>query len=203
MRTLRKKRLLLLGLVGGFVASIPVASAVDKDGKLTPPSLDQIQARQTSEGITIGAATYHTEQQAKSAFGKLHPYEYGILPVLVVMKNDSKNTVRLQNMKIAYAAPGGNIEAVPAAEVKYARSPRRPSYGPGPIPGVRLKGKNPLDNPVIEERAFAAKMLPPGETAHGFVYFRSGRRPGARLYITGLQDAATGKDLFYLDIPLE
>ena len=52
-------------------------------------------------------------------------------------------------------------------------------------------------------RAWAAKMLPPGESGHGFFYFRTGHRPGAKLYVTGLMDAATGKDLFYFETPLD
>jgi hypothetical protein len=206
MRNLRKNLVLLLGMAAGFAASISVASAVDKDkgGKFTPPAIESVKSKQTSDGVVVAALAYNTEEEAKTAFGKLHPYEYGILPVLVMIRNDSKGTVRLQNMKFEYIAPsGGKAEAVPASDVRYARAPKRPSYGPGPIPGIRLKGKNPLENPVIEERGFAAKMLPPGESAYGFVYFRSGHRPGSHLYLTGIQDAASGKDLFYFDIELD
>jgi hypothetical protein len=206
MRILRKNLVLLLGLAGGFAASISVGWAVDKDkgGKFTPPAIEAIQSKQTSDGVVIAALAYNTEEEAKTAFGKLHPYEYGILPVLVIVRNDSKGAVGLQKMRFEYISPsGGKAEAVPASDVRYARSPKRPNYGPGPIPGIRLKGKNPLENQVIEDRGFAAKMLPPGESAYGFVYFRSGHRPGSRLYITGLQDAASGKELFYFDIELD
>jgi hypothetical protein len=206
MRNFRKNLMLLLGLAGGFAASISVASAVDKDkgGKFSPPDIQTVKAKQTSEGVTVAGSAYNTEDEAKTAFGKLHPYEYGILPVLLMIHNDSKNTIQLGGMKVEYTtASGSRVESVPAGEVKYTRSPKRPSYGPGPIPGVRLKGKNPLDNRVIEERGFAAKMLPPGDSAYGFVYFHSGHRPGGRLYLTGIKDAASGKDLFYFDVELE
>jgi hypothetical protein len=46
-------------------------------------------------------------------------------------------------------------------------------------------------------------MLPPDESAYGFVYFRTGHRPGAKLYVTGLEDASSGKELFYFDVPLD
>jgi hypothetical protein len=46
-------------------------------------------------------------------------------------------------------------------------------------------------------------MLAPGETASGFVYFNTDvTSAAASLYITGLQNAATGKDLYYFEIPL-
>ena len=65
------------------------------------------------------------------------------------------------------------------------------------------KKKNPLMIPEIETRAFAAKMLPPGESAYGFFYFQTGHRHGAKLYVTGLTDAPSGQDLLFFDIPLE
>jgi len=59
------------------------------------------------------------------------------------------------------------------------------------------------DGTQFEGRAFGAKMLPPGESAHGFVYFFTGHRTGSRIYLTGIQQAATGKELFYFDVPLD
>jgi hypothetical protein len=200
MKNFRNKLLLLLG----FVASISVASAVDKDNAFTPPALDSIESKQTTEGVTIGAVPYNTETLARTAFGKLNPYEHGILPVLVIVRNESKDAIRLSEMKVEFIDKSREqAEAIPANEVKYTKAPKRPSYGPGPIPGIRRKGKNPLAAEVIEVRGFAAKMLPPGESAYGFFYFQSGYRDGARLYLTGLQNASTGKDLFYFDIALD
>ncbi len=45
-------------------------------------------------------------------------------------------------------------------------------------------------------------MLPAGESAHGFFYFQAIHKPGAKLYVTGLREAATNNDLFYFEIPL-
>jgi hypothetical protein len=188
----------------GLVASIASVHAIDKDKKFTPPPIESIAAKQANGGVTIAAVPFTQDEQARTAFGKLNPYEHGILPVLVVMKNDGKGAVRLQAMKVEYIdGSRDRIEQTPAADVKYSKAPKRPSYGPGPIPGVRLKGKNPLAAEEIELRAFAPKMLPAGETAHGFFYFKTGHRRGARLYVTGIQDAATGQELFYFDIPID
>jgi hypothetical protein len=73
--------------------------------------------------------------------------------------------------------------------------------GPGGKPKILAK-KNPLDAWEIEGRAFAAKMLPPGQSASGFFYFRTGLQHGATIYLNGLTEAATGKELFYFEIPL-
>jgi hypothetical protein len=188
-----------------LAASIPAALAVDKGGtKFTPPPVDSIESKQTNDSVTIAVKPYNNETDAKAAFGRVNPYEYGILPVLVIIRNDSKKSIRLSTMRPEYISPSRDrIEATPASEVKYARGPKRPSMNPGPIPGIKLKGKNPLAAEEIEGRAFSAQMLPPGEMAYGFIYFHTGFRRGASFYLTGLQDASTGQDLFYFDIPMQ
>jgi len=46
-------------------------------------------------------------------------------------------------------------------------------------------------------------MLPPGELASGFFYFQTPHRPGGVLYITGIREASTRRELFYFEIPFE
>ena len=202
MSLVRKSLPLLIGLV----ASISVATAIDKDKKkFTPPSLDSVESKLENNGVTVAAIPYHNETAAKTAFGKLHPYEHGVLPVLIIVQNDTKQAIALQSVKFEYIdRDRTRIEATPASEVQYLGGPRRPTFTPSPIPGIGGRNKkSPLAAEEIELRAWAAKMLPPGESAHGFVYFRTGHRPGARVYVTGLQEAATRKELFYFDVPLD
>jgi hypothetical protein len=177
---------------------------LDKDKKFSPPALESVTTKVTNDDVTLAAIPFHTDEQAKTAFGKVNPYEHGVLPVLVVIRNDSKKAVTLDRMQVEYIDRSRDrIENTPAAEVQYLKAPKRPNFNPSPIPGVRLGKKNPLAAEEIEMRAWAAKMLPPGESAHGFFYFRTGHRPGAKLYVTGLVDAASGKDLFYFETPLD
>jgi hypothetical protein len=98
------------------------------------------------------------------------------------------------------------VEATPASEVRYLRGPDRPKIVQGGPPGIGKIGrdkKNPLNAWEIEGRAFAAKMLPAGQTASGFFYFQTGLQRGATLYLSGLADASSGQELFYFEIPLE
>jgi hypothetical protein len=182
-----------------------MAWAVDKEGaKFSPPAIDSIPTKQTVDGVTVAAQAYNTEALSKAAFGKVNPYEHGVLPVLIIVRNDSKKTIKLAGMQPEYITTSrGRVAPTPASEVKYSKSPQRPNMNPSPIPGIRFGKKNPLADESIEIRGFTAKMLPPGESAYGFLYFQTGHRRGASLYLTGLQDASTGQDLFYFDIPLE
>lgn len=182
------------------------ALAVDKDkNKFAPPDLDTLQTKLTISDVTIGTVAFDGPGLAEAAFGKAKPYEHGILPVLVIIRNGSKGAIRLDRMKVEYHDRDKQVvSAIPPGEVAFAGSgPKRPTFGGPSIPGLGRGKKNPLASPEIESRSFAAKMLPPGETAHGFFYFRTGHRSGANLYLTGLQEAATGNDLFYFEIPLD
>ncbi len=94
------KRLILL-------TSIAVALAADKDKpKLEVNAASSYPHHMTSQGVTIAAIPYETEEQAKTAFGKVNPNAQGILPILVVVENNGPNAIRLEGMKLEYTAQG-------------------------------------------------------------------------------------------------
>jgi hypothetical protein len=190
-----------------LLASIPAAWGAD-NGK--PPfhvrAAAEYAHKQSSEGITIAAEPCETDEQAKEAFGKLNPWRMGVLPVLIVLQNDGKDAVRLERMKITYALPDGTrVENTPAADVKYIHGARQPKPVPGPFGnvGISRAPKNPLAEWEIEGRSFAAKMIPAGQSASGFVYFQVPlSSAAATVSLSGLENAVTGKELYYFEIPL-
>jgi hypothetical protein len=184
--------------------SITAAFAADKEAAFHPDAAARYSHHQTNAQVTIGVDPYVAEEKARSAFGKLNPYQYGVLPVLVVVQNDSNKTIRLDRIHAVYNGPQGDkVDATPAKDVRYTRGPNRPSVPTSPIPKIGKGGKNPLNAWEIEGRAFAAKMLPAGQSASGFFYFQTGLQRGATIYLSGLADAATNHELFYYEIPLE
>jgi len=192
--------LLCLSIAMGFGAD-------KKDAPFRPEPADKFETKQTIEGLTIAVQPFDDPEEAKTAFGKLNPYEHGVLPVLVVMKNNGKGTVRFDRIEVKYVAPRGRkVESTPAADVLYLKAGVRPKVSNSPIPtgGPRIKiSKNPLKNDVIIERGFSAKMLPPGDAAHGFFYFQTGHSRGTSVYISGITEAASGKQFFFFEIPLD
>lgn len=188
--------------------SIAVASADDKDKQTFHPGpAASYPAHQTLDKITIAAIPYVTEEQIKSAFGKVNPVQHGVLPVLVVMQNDTGKTLRL-DLEAEFVDPGNrHVEATPASDVIYidsnVKKPRMPHTSPYPNPFPHKPKGGPLNSPEIEVRAFPARMLPAGESAYGFFYFQTPNIPGSKLYLTGIKDAATGKDYFYFEVPFE
>ena len=162
-------------------------------------------SKQTSDNVTIAAVPYDTDDLAHTAFGKVNPYQSGVLPVLVIIQNDTQAAIRMDNVKVEYVSlDGSRIEATPALDVRFVGpGPKRPQPNTGsPIPPGLIKHKKPLAAWEIEGRAFAARMLPPHESASGFFYFQTRHQPGAKLYLAGLHEASSGKEILYFEIPL-
>jgi hypothetical protein len=184
-----------------LLTSIATAFAADKTS-FTAPAVSEMPHRQTTDRLTIAADAYDSGAKVHQAFGKLSPGEYGVLPVLVVMRNDGARAIQLRALRVEYVGPHGDrVVATPANEVRYA-------VGPDPLAGQRRAGpiaihkKNPLDVWEIEGRAFTAQMLPAGNTASGFFYFNTELQPGATVYLSGLTEAGSGRELVYFEVPL-
>lgn len=177
--------------------------AADEKTVFRPGEASSYSNRQKQGSVVVAAAAYVSDEQAKTAFGKVNPYEHGVLPVLLVLENGGKQVLKLDNMRVQYIDSARHkLDNIPAKDVPYLRAPKRPNMNT-PLPGIKLKRKNPLSAIEIDSRAFAAKMLPPGDHAHGFFYFQTDHRPGAILYVTGIAEAATGKELFFFEVPLD
>ena len=176
----------------------------DKEQPKFVPGPAASYSHQTSEKVTIGVKAYFDDEDTRPVFGKNNPYNYGVLPVLVVIQNDTGKTIRVQPLQAVWVSPSRErVDATPAKDVRYLTAPRRPNpVGPtSPLPKL-VKHKNPLDTWEIEGRAFAAQMLPPGQSASGFLYFQTGYQRGATLYLSGLKEAESGRELLYFEIPI-
>src|SRR5579872_6521636 len=186
-----------------FTASALLLADKKSDGKFSPGPVSSYSAKQTNDNVTVAVSAYDTEELAHTAFGKLDPNQYGVLPVLVIIQNDTGQALKLDHLEVEYTSVDRqHVEATPPSEVQTLGGGRRPSLPSGtPLP--RIKHKSPLNTWEIEGRGFAAQMLPPHEAANGFFYFQTEHRPGAKFYLTGIKAASTGKDVLYFEIPLD
>lgn len=202
-----KRAVLILLSIAVFL--LPSAKGADKDKpRFVAGAASSYAGHQTLDKITIAAVPFLTDEQIKSAFGKADPLRYGVLPVLVVLENGTGKALRLDLQAELVTADERHQEAVSPDDVQRTGAnlkPRRVPGGSTPLPIPLPKGikKGPLNVWEIEGRAFAAKFLPPGESASGFFYFLGEHEPGQRLYLTGVKDASTGKDFFYYEVPLQ
>lgn len=158
--------------------------------------------KQTIQGVTIAVKAFNDPDLIKEAFGKPDPLRYGILPVLVVIDNNTKSPISLDRAMIELIRQEVKVEPVPPEDIMYAKAPRRPDQ-PNRLPIPLPRGKNPLQDQVFQVRALRAKLVPPGESAAGFLYFFITYRPGYTMLLRGLKDMSSGQDLFFFEVPLD
>ncbi len=176
--------------------------ALDKDAPFRPGPVDSYEFKQKLDGVTIAAQAFDTAALTAQAFGKLNPNQYEVLPVLVVIQNNRAQAIRVDQMMIQYITPGiGKIDHTPYAELLGRVGPTKPNLGPRPLPIPRRTKKNPFGAAEVEARAWAAKVIAPGETAHGFFYFQTRHATSSRLYLTGIFEPSSNKELYYYEIP--
>ena len=186
--------------------SITTAAAADKDKRFLPGPASSYPVHQTFDKITIAAVPYVTDDQAASAFGKANPNKYGILPILVVLQNDTGKALRLDLTAEFIDPRNGHLGAMPPGDVVLFDGSRKDSWKvprASPLPIPRKPRSGPLHVQEIEGRAFNTHLVPAGDSAHGFFYFETPNVPGSKLYLTGIKDAASGKDYFYFEVPFE
>ena len=187
--------------------SITAVTAADKDKpRFAPGPAASYPSHQTLDKITIAAVPYLTDAETSTAFGKLNPNKYGVLPVLVILENGTGKALRLDLRAEFVTADGKHVIALSPDDVQHLNGgAKAPRIGGGPrlpVPLPRREKKGPLNVEEIDGRSFGAKMLPVGERASGFFYFNADHEPGSRLYLTGIRDAASGQDYFYYELPL-
>ena len=187
--------------------------ADQKNDGFAPGQASSYPTRQTNDKVTVAAVPYDDKDLAHAAFGKHNPYDYGVLPVLVIVQNDTDKALSLDRVLVQYELPDGkHVDPTPAQDVTYIGAAQRPKQVPisSPNPISRIPGmggskpkKGPLTGWEIEGRAFAARMLPAHESASGFFYFQATRVPGASFFLTGIREAGNGKDVQYFEVPLD
>ncbi len=163
----------------------------------------QEYSHQSSDKITIGAKPFDSEKLTTEAFGKkTELLKYGVLPVLVVVENKRQKTLDLRDLEISLVAlDGRHVGPVAPEDLPFlGKHSTRSTATPLPLPLPRKK--NPLSSPALVTRAFAAKMLPPGDSASGFFYFEAKAEPGDKIYINGLHEAPGGHDIMYFEFPM-
>ena len=86
-----------------FLVSITALAGADNDkAEFKARPVTDYPHRQTSEKITIAAQPMLTDDETREAFGKVNPNRYGVLPVLIVIRNDGPDAIRLDRIALVY-----------------------------------------------------------------------------------------------------
>jgi hypothetical protein len=197
-------RSFLLVLLAVWAGSLAAKDPV----QIRPQPANTYAARDGHEGVTIAGQPYDQEDKRKEVFGKYDPMRVSVLPVYVVITNSSTDAVRLDRWEVQLiAADRSRASAIPAGTVSLMVSGQKVPSGAepprGPIPRLPQR-YDPKAVSAIVDRELVLKMVPPGETVGGFLFFDTARRAailrGAQLYLTGLTWARTGKELLFFEV---
>jgi hypothetical protein len=160
----------------------------------------------TDVKVAIAADPYDTREKAKVF--TINFDDHGYLPIFFIVTNSGDQPISIANMDVTLIT-GSHDKLTPAAAEDLFRRLSNPQANthplPIPIPQKKAKGGvSEKEREEVESAQFAAKAVEPHTTQSGFLFFDvqgiDNPLAGARLYITGVNDAK-GSELMYFEIP--
>lgn len=202
----------LAALVLGVLA-VPVAFAAKKEA---PPvqAASAYPARETheKEHVTIAADPFDT--RARGEFFRNDYAGHSILPVRLVIQNDSDAPLDLNQARIQFIAADGTKLPAATPEELNRRLFRFTDIKQKRIPGTPITYKpTPVDKKILDDDkdfSFSQTVIPPHTSANGFLFYdiKDVDDPplrGAELYVKMIHSKADGKDaeLFAFSVPFD
>lgn len=195
----------------GIVLAVSVVCFAGKEftmPKTQPAAAYPAHDYHSNEKVTVGLDPYNTPDKTKIFV--VNYRELDLLPVLMVITNDSDSPVSLTDIK-AQLVTGDGTKLSPATEDDVYRRVSHPNASgarvPLPFPTSRVKGGvNTKEWSEITNAQFKAKAVEPRGSQAGFLFFDVSdvQNPlkGATFYLTRVHDAS-GNDLMYFEVPLD
>jgi hypothetical protein len=205
MRTLRAIPPFLLWLALPAVASDHIPPAVQPATSFAAVEVHD------QEKVAIAAEPYDTQE--KAAIFRVDYLTHGVMPVRLIVTNNSDRPISLRDARILFlTAAGDKIQAAEPEDVERLMSDKERKGStipmPGPIPAIKLKGKA-SDKEVeadFDTFEYQALVVEPHTTRAGFLFYDVSQlnNPlrGAKLHLHKLRDA-DGNELFYFEIPFD
>lgn len=160
------------------------------------------------EKVTVALDPY--DMADKTSIFSVKYSDIGFLPVLLVITNDSDETITLRDLDMQLITVDRS-KIRPATEDDLYRRLSHPSHSsaPSPLPFPRTKVKGTVNEKTrdeIQNAQFLARAVEPHSTQAGFLFFDvsdiSTPLAGAHFYLSGAVNAK-GNELMYFEIPLE
>ena len=159
------------------------------------------------ENITVALDPY--DAAPKANIFVVNYRDHDLLPVLLVITNDSDEPIELSGMN-AELMTADRTKLVAAREEDILRRISHPHASgarvPVPFPTKRVKGGvNSKELDEIQSAQFKAKAVEPRSSQAGFLFFDvsglSNPLAGAHFYLTGVRDSS-GHELMYFEVEL-
>jgi hypothetical protein len=161
-----------------------------------------------NENVTVSVDPYDTP--AKGNIFVVKYREHDLLPVLLIITNDSDDQIQLAGMK-AELVTSDLTKLIPDNQDDIIRRISHPNasgtHYPVPFPTKKAKGGvNAKEMDEIQSAQFRAKAVEPRSSQVGFLFFDvsdiANPVAGARFYLTGVRNSS-GSDLMYFEVQLD
>jgi hypothetical protein len=163
------------------------------------------------ERLAIAAEPYDTHE--KMELFRVDYFSHGVLPVRLIVTNNSDRPISLRDARILYVtSQGDRIQAADPEDVERLMTRKEKQGGkiplPGPLPSIKLKPK--ASDKAIEQDfdtfEFQALVVEPHTTRAGFLFYDiaglAHPLKGALLNLHKIKDA-DGRELFFFEIQFD
>ena len=200
-----------LWIVAGLAVATPLACLAAKEfsmPKAQPAFSFPAHDHHSNENVTVAVDPYDTP--AKNGIFVIKYREHELLPILLIITNDSDSPIQLADMK-AELVTSDRTKLTPDNEDDIVRRISHPNasgtHYPVPFPTKKAKGGvNSKEMDEIQSAQFRAKAVEPRSSQIGFLFFDvsdiSNPLAGANFYLTGVRNSS-GNELMYFEVPLD
>jgi hypothetical protein len=207
---LMKLRLVRPFFIAGVIGTLSLLCLAAKEfsmPKVQPAFSYPAHDHHGNENVTVGLDPYDTP--AKASIFSVHYRENDLLPILVVITNDSEQPVQLSEMKVELVT-SDRTKLSPLSEDDVFRRISHPKTAkaryPIPFPQKAKGGVDSKSRDEVQSALFRARAVEPRSSQAGFMFFDisdlSSPLPGANFYLTGVRDSS-GHDLMYFEVSLD
>lgn len=206
MFRVRRSQVGLVLIVLGLLLAPAHAKYKIKDLQLKAAA--EYKAHQEFQGVVIGAYPCDTIPKTLEIFDTEELTRRRIVPVLLVVENNNMFPIRVRGSEIFLVESSGEqqtpilwVDALLEISLKK------------PLSGFSGKKELLLERSVkkemyldFEHKAFDEKLIPPGGSDFGVIFFRfpdSGSLKNTSLYLPEVVDVTTEKSLMFFEFPLQ
>jgi hypothetical protein len=197
-----------------LLASSWALAQTSAQGNRSTPEVPSL-SHDTHDGLTVSVDPYSEAARCKQKFGKADPFPVGILPVEVIIRNETEQPLRidLDTIQLEVHPDSGrqDIDNLTVSEVAsivvHPEGSAEPHPRRFPI-GIPASNDKKVDKLVelLEPFALNADVVPPMNQIHGFLFFNVNHDVSlvrnASLYVPDVTMVPSKKALIFFEVPL-
>jgi hypothetical protein len=209
-----------LSTLAAALVLLLAATAHAQSKPAAPPAQAQADptadlARDTHDGLTVMANPVTDAAQSKAIFGKADPFPLGIMPVEVILKNDTQKPIRvdIDTIQLTVHPRTGrqDLDWLGADEVASLIAhpegvvPSQPRRVAGiPLPSNDKKSEKYAAQ--LRPLTLDGEVVPPMGMLHGYLYFNVSREmklaENATIYVPNVYSMPSNKPMMFYEAPI-